>query len=174
MTNELRAGDTVQVIERFQREIINQYQMMTFSPGIDYEIRRITTNMVILRDNDRGTSAYVEKTLLDGMVASADGKRRLGQVPEDGGDYIAPNDPRLKWLWDDAAEYARQQGYCPTYDAICARLGIPGRPRDYEVTGMLDGLGVTTKVKAHSGSEAIEMVLAKIAGLTGTRALVTD
>lgn len=40
-------------------------------------------------------------------------------------------DERLRPIWDQAAEAATREGFCPEYDRLCASLGIPGRARLY-------------------------------------------
>lgn len=41
------------------------------------------------------------------------------------------SDERLRPIWEQAAQAASDEGFCPEYDRLCAQLGIPGRPRLY-------------------------------------------
>jgi hypothetical protein len=77
--------------------------------------------------------------------------RKLGEVPEGG---IAPDDPRLAWLWEDAGKVATKAGHCKTYDDLCDQLGIPGRERDFTVKRTLKGFEVSKKFKARSKKQA--------------------
>ena len=93
--------------------------------------------------------------------------RKLGEVPEgtlpDGTPYISPTHPGLQWLWDDAGKAAA--GYCNQYDRIADMLGIPGRLRDFRATKKVDGLDVSTTVKARSQKEADALLEKKLAAL---------
>jgi len=84
--------------------------------------------------------------------------RRLGEVPEG---MLSPLDPRLDWLWQDAAELADRRSLCSQYDEFAKALGIPGRPKDFTVTTTVNGFEAKIKVKARSQAEADEMVLGK-------------
>lgn len=140
-----------------------------FYVNTDYEVTRVGSTKVVIRGDHSG---WVDISSIVGHENEVvTGVRKLGTPPEDGGDYIKPDDPRLRWLWDDAAAYAKSEGYCPTYDLICAKLGIPGRPRNFTVTGKVDSLEVRTTILAHSPKEAIDTVLEKITSLTGARAV---
>lgn len=77
--------------------------------------------------------------------------RKIGEVPEGG---IAPDDPRLAWLWDDAAKVADRSGYCSYYDRIAEQLDIPGRVRDIGVSIKHNGVTLTATVKARTRKEA--------------------
>jgi hypothetical protein len=83
--------------------------------------------------------------------------RRLGKKPE-GDEFIGIDHPGIQWLFDDMGKYADQQGYCSQYDALTAKLGIPGRPRDFSVVKTIGGIPITATVKARSQREANEMV----------------
>lgn len=91
--------------------------------------------------------------------------RRLGEKPEDTEDmeYIDKNDPRIQWLWEDLGRYADEQGWCPQYDALTARIGIPGRPRDFTVNLDLNGVRFSATVQARSQREANERAEAAVA-----------
>jgi hypothetical protein len=99
--------------------------------------------------------------LADGNYTPPPPPRRLGKKPE-GDEFIDIDHPGIQWLWDDMGEYADKQGYCSQYDALCVKLGIPGRPRDFSVTTVINGLSLSTTVKARSQKEANELVRAAI------------
>jgi hypothetical protein len=88
--------------------------------------------------------------------------RRLGQKPDDSPDvpfiYIGIDDPGIQWLWDDMGKYAEEKGYCKEYDALVARLGIPGRPRNFDVKFKVGEYEAETTVRARSQREANELV----------------
>jgi hypothetical protein len=48
--------------------------------------------------------------------------------------------------------------YCSQYDALCVKLGIPGRPRDFTVRTTVKGIQLSTSVKARSQREANQIV----------------
>jgi organic hydroperoxide reductase OsmC/OhrA len=83
--------------------------------------------------------------------------RKLGRKPE-GDEFIGVDHPGIQWLFEDMGKFADQQGYCPQYDALTAKLGIPGRPRDFTVNKTVNGVQFHTTVKARSQREANELV----------------
>lgn len=86
--------------------------------------------------------------------------RKLGTKPEDTEEmeYLDIDHPGIQWLFDDMGVYADKQGYCSQYDALCVKLGIPGRPRDFDVRRTVNGLELRTSVKARSQAEANRIV----------------
>lgn len=74
--------------------------------------------------------------------------RMIGEIPEGG---IAPEDPRIAWLFEDASRMADRLGLCRDYDRLCEALGIPGRIRTFTISILsADGIEVTAKVQARS------------------------
>lgn len=74
--------------------------------------------------------------------------RMIGEIPEGG---IAPEDPRIAWIFEDAGRMADRLGLCRDYDRLCEAVGIPGRVRTFAISIMSgDGLEVTAKVEARS------------------------
>lgn len=86
--------------------------------------------------------------------------RKIGETPADG---IAADDPRLAWLWEDAAKLATRSGYCNVYDRIADELNIPGRLRNIEASITVDGLTLSATVKARSRKEAQQKIREKLA-----------
>lgn len=88
--------------------------------------------------------------------------RKLGEKPE-GDEFIGLDHPGIQWLFDDMGKYADKQGWCPQYDTLCIRLGIPGRPRDFSVKAKFGDIEVTSTIKARSQREANEAFEAALA-----------
>jgi hypothetical protein len=138
-------------------------------PGEDYVITRVYKNRMEVRGNVtygagsyRGADQYRTVTVLKTAVVPADGTtlRRLGEKPK--GDYISPDDPRVAWIFEDAATLAKMSGLCSDYDRLTAELGIPGRERSFTVNATVKGLPVAVKVKARSRTEAEALVKDKL------------
>jgi hypothetical protein len=79
--------------------------------------------------------------------------RMLGEVPEGG---LDPEDPRIAWIFEDAAKLADRLGLCRDYDRLADQLGIPGRVRDFKITfdGAEQGVTLTATIKARSRRQA--------------------
>ncbi len=67
-------------------------------------------------------------------------------------------DERLAPIWDRAAEAAQDEGFCPEYDRLCDRLGIPGRERQYRgvVKVSLDFYAYATARGENAATDLIE------------------
>lgn len=139
------------------------YRTHRFHAGTTMRITRIYTNRAIVRGHTnagRQASAYIDVETLAQMVdPSRPRPRKLGEVPEGG---IDPNDPALKWLWEDAAKLAKDEGYCGTYDTLCAKLGIPGRPRNFTANIAVGNVRMTGKYLCHSREEALNLLKAEL------------
>lgn len=85
--------------------------------------------------------------------------RKLGEVPEG---MIAPDDPRIAWIFEDAAKLANKLSFCGEYDQLAAKLGLPGRLRNISVSTKIDGLHVTAQVQARSEKEAEKILQDKL------------
>ncbi len=94
---------------------------------------------------------------LEVVDPNAPAPRKLGKKPA-GDQYIGIDDPGIQWLFEDMGAFATEQGYCPQYDALCAKLGLPGRPRTSRSTATVNGVTFHTTVKARSQREANELV----------------
>lgn len=99
--------------------------------------------------------------------------RRLGKKPE-GDEFIGIDHPGIQWLFEDMGKFADQQGYCPQYDALTAKLGIPGRPRDFTVNKTINGVQFLSTVKARSQREANEMVEKALQGTPSDTTVVAS
>jgi hypothetical protein len=97
--------------------------------------------------------------------------RKLGVMPSpedvklpEGIPLINIEHPGIQWLFDDMGRFAEEQGYCSQYDALCIKLGIPGRPREFKVHTNVAGIDLVANVRARSQREANEQVKAAIDG----------
>lgn len=173
-TTAIQVGDIVTVDRNITAAAPGGYGTRhTLYQGESARVTRVYSGTAIVRYQDRW-SIQVDKSYLI-VVTAADGTqvtqpRKLGEPPEgeEGVDYILPTDPRLKWLWDDAAKYAQRQSWCSTYDEICARLGIPGRPRDFGVSRVINGITLAATIRATTQKEADEMFAAILNPQTAT------
>lgn len=126
-----------------------------FRRGDTAEVTAVRKNMITVRY--QGYSYNVARQTLDTPIGEAWAEvekpkvRKLGTVPEGG---IEPDDPRIAWIFEDAAKLAKNYGYCGIYDEITDRLSIPGRVRDIRVSLTVDGLSITATVQARSTKEA--------------------
>ena len=143
-------------------------------PGREYTITRLgklkalirgpwVTNLEEVGDEDDLSDTVASDWVLIEDLESIDPRapkpRKIGEMPS--GDYIAADDPRIQWLWEDAARLATRSGYCSAYDELTEKLGVPGRERQYTVTFDLDGLRASTRVMARSRSLAEGIVKSK-------------
>jgi len=85
--------------------------------------------------------------------------RRIGEAPEGA---ISVDDPRIAWIWEDAARVATKSGHCSEYDKLCDELGAPGRERSFTVKRNVNGFDVSKKFKARSKKLAEAMFDAEL------------
>lgn len=131
------------------------------NPSTWSSTKRVSFN--VPRDSLRASNGEQwDAAAVKAAIAAKPKPRKLGETPEG---MIAPDDPRLAWLWEDAAKYADKSGYCSYYDRISNELGIPGRERKIQVTVKVNGLDVTTTVTARSTAQAEAIVHEKL-GIT--------
>lgn len=82
--------------------------------------------------------------------------RELGEVPEGG---IEADDPRIQWLFEDAARLANRLGLCRDFDRIAEQLGVPGRERTFTIKlSVSEGVDITAKVEARSKKHAEQRI----------------
>lgn len=168
-------GDRVELIERrtFPR-LGNSYGNITVEPGTEMTITRtyhVASEVVVRGPILRTGGGFTVEASVQGpttwfQLVDADRPlpRRLGSKPDDTPEltHIAIDDPRIQWLFNDMGAYAEREGYCSQYDALCAKLGIPGRPREFKTGTTINGIYVTAQVKARSQREANEMFKAAL------------
>lgn len=180
----VRVGDGVVLNTGLTAERVNLYQADRLERGTQFVVTRVYTERVQVRTvtlfpamnsaQGRARSYIIEKGHLDrddGAIAAAESAgvnvpRRFGKKPEDTEEmtYIGIDHPGIQWLFEDMGKYATEQGYCPQYDALCARLGIPGRPRNFNVNQTVNGINITAQVQARSQAEANRIVHEAIHG----------
>lgn len=187
---QVAQGDRVQLIQNLRQQYrLNTNDRFDLEAGELFEVTRVMTNMLNVRTIgmksvvetrnydrrrvDRRVTFSIARDFLafeDPNYVPPPPPRKLGMTPEHKDlpnldpsiPIIAIDDPGIQWLFDDMGAYADQQGYCPQYDALCVRLGIPGRPRDFNVDKTVNGLSFRTTVKARSQREANELVEAAL------------
>lgn len=160
-------GDLVEVIESGEHYRMNTNDRYRLTTGDALEVRQVFRESVNVRtvetryNRSTGRHERMSFALNKGAVRLLDPDRplprKLGKKPDDP-DLIDVDDPRIQWLFDDMGKYADDQGWCSQYDTLCIRLGIPGRPRDFEVQRTIGGIELRTTVKARSQKEANELV----------------
>lgn len=159
-TAELKHGDLVRVIKDGVYVAISDGSRDRIFPEDELEVRLVNTRSIrVLRTTRMGARSYwIPRIDLELIPTDPDAPkpRKLGEVPEGG---ISPDDPRLAWLWEDAAKVA----YCSEYDKIADRLGIPGRVRSFTVNRTINDLKVSGTFSARSRKEAEAMLDEKLA-----------
>ncbi len=167
----MNVGDTFILEEHLRLQSADGQYNLTFPSGALMRITRLYTDRAVVRGQTRDEwpayggerSAGISMLQLQGLVAAADPNaprpRMLGETPEGG---IDPRDPGLKWLWEDAAKVAKDEGYCGIYDQICAKLGIPGRPKNYTANIKIGQVTMTGKFLCHSRDEALDLLRSEL------------
>lgn len=172
---EPRVGEGVVLNRNLTAERQGTGESLSLERGTQFNITRVYSNRVMVRTVERfrerrdawthitrARSFTIAKEDLDydSSVGTVTPPRRLGQKPHDTDDviYVSIDDPGIQWLFEDMGRYATDQGWCPQYDALCARLGIPGRPRPFNVNRTVNNINLTTTVQARSQAEANRLV----------------
>lgn len=173
---EVSVGDEVSVVRGMNALRVNTGEYYDLTPEQVLVVTRVYSNSIVGRTAEKMSvrgqyggreqkhaSFSIDRLFLTGADPSRR-PRRLGQKPEDTDEitYIDKLDPGIQWLWEDLGRYATEQGYCPQYDALCAKIGIPGRPRDFSVNLDLNGVRFSATVQARSQREANERAQAAV------------
>ena len=140
-------------------EAMRQVTVQHYYGGMDTEMRQVTFTI------DRGYLRFVDPNYVPPPAPPA--PRRLGKMPPaeefpEGVEPIGIDHPGIQWLWEDMGRYATEQGWCPQYDALAARLGIPGRPREFDVNVEVGAVRFRATVMARSQREANELANAAL------------
>lgn len=185
---EVSVGDEVSVIRIMNAVRHNTNDYLDLTPEQVLVVTRVYSNSLMVRTaekmsvrgqyggrENKRASFSIDRMFLT-LADPSRRPRRLGQKPEDTDEmtYIDKMDPRIQWLWEDLGRYATDQGYCPQYDALCAKIGIPGRPRDFTVSLDLNGVRFSATVQARSQREANERAQAAVANGLKPEVLSTD
>lgn len=165
MATEALIGQIVHVQMSRDYARLGAYGRTTLTPRDQLRITKVNTHTIYVRCDRHGYSFSIPREHFTDLDPNAPAPRKLGTPPEEG-EHIAADDPRIRWLFDDMAEMATREGYCSTYDSLCAKLGVPGRKRDFKVTHTVNDMTFTTSVKAYSQREANELVQAALGGKT--------
>lgn len=179
---EVSVGDRVQVNRLMERQYrLNTNDRYDLREDEVFVVTRVNSSTLNIRGPkqvrdtryphntaDRDVSFAVDRMFLrfqDPNYVPPPPPRKLGRVPtheearlEEDVEIIGIDHPGIQWLFDDMGRYATEQGYCPQYDALCIKLGIPGRPRDFTVRSTVKGMVLTTTVQARSQREANQIV----------------
>lgn len=164
-------GDKFVLIKELSnRRTVSGYSRESFAEGTEMTVTRVLNSGVWLKGSYE--SYYSSRNVASVSLSfeeleeyttvpdpNAPKPRALGEVPEG---MIGPDDPRIAWLWDDAAKFATQKGYCEQYDKLADALDIPGRERNFTVVRNLNGLEVSVKVKARSRKLAEALLAEKL------------
>jgi hypothetical protein len=158
---EITKGTELVLNQDIKREPFNAYRDVTMEKGTVVRVTQgpFRDGGFRFRGYGEDRYGYVAEYTLNATAAdledngifvldpNAPKPRKLGEAPEAA---ISPDDPRIAWLWEDAAKLANRMGHCSTYDSMCDKLGIPGRERDFTVSHEVNGITGTFKVKARS------------------------
>lgn len=177
MSNEqehiFMVGDRVELAgdgDRTYGRVGNSYGSLTIRPGVEVTVTRVfggafemfVRGPILRTGGGLMADATVQVPQSDFRLVDPDRPipRKLGTKPDDteAMHYIAVDDPRIQWLFDDMGAFATKEGYCSQYDALCVKLGIPGRPRDFSVKSTINGIAISATVKARSQREANDMI----------------
>lgn len=155
----LTKGDEVRVVVSGYRTHSASGRMEWWVEGEEGQIRRVYA------DGDVEVRAYAPSGIRGRFAPhELERVRTLGVAPVDG---LDPHDPRIAWIWEDAARLADRKDWCKEFDALCDALGAPGRVRKFSIT-MHDagGVRVTARVEARSRRLAEEKLRAAAGGST--------
>lgn len=172
---DFKVGDLVRVTSAARYSRISEYGADHLTPQIELEVRRVLAKSLrVMRTYNGGMTAsyWIPRTelALIHVDPNAPKPRQLGEVPEGG---ISPDDPRLAWLWEDAAKVASASFYCDEYDKIADKLGIPERVRTFKVSRTVNDLTVSGSFSARSKKEADAMFEEKLATTAAVEAGLT-
>lgn len=88
-------------------------------------------------------------------------------TPEPEAERIELNDPRVAWFWEAAAKAADEEGFCPEYERLAARLGVPGRVHKFRCTATVRGQlagSLSMEVDAENARAAREKLVEALGG----------
>ena len=177
LREQVRVGDQVQATTMLRGQYrLNTMDTFNVEEGDTFEVTRVYSESLVVRSTrtysvrevrnyvtrnvDKRVSFQIDRAFLrpvDPNWTPPPPPRKLGTKPEGEG-LIGIDHPGIQWLWEDMGAYATEKGYCREYDALTARLGIPGRPREFKVEYQAGPFVMTTTVMARSQAEANQKV----------------
>lgn len=167
----VRKGAKFVTQKEIKRDSTGGHNRVTFPMGTEVRVTSHTTTrgffnvrgIAIDRWNERKEySTTLHETEVPALLGTDEPEgmpRKLGTVPEG---MISPDDPRLAWLWEDAAVVANRANHCSEYDKLCDQLNIPGREREFTITRKFGEMSATFKAKARSRRAAEILVDAQL------------
>lgn len=155
----VQVGERYELIADLSGSAASGYGSGRILQGETVKVTKATDSVVWLRgkrankgyyDNDQ-VSIVVYPDDLEKYIAldpNAPKPRKVGEKPE--GDHIDADDPRIQWIFVDAAKIATRKGHCSVYDDIADELGVPGRERSFTIKRTVNGFEVSKKFTARS------------------------
>jgi hypothetical protein len=151
-------GDYVFPLADMKAWSVRGYEQQTLKAGQDLLVRSVSKSGQWLNVQAAKWQRVVRVEV--GTVTMQG--RRLGEMPPDG---IAPDDPRVAWIFEDAARLADRRGYCNVFDAITDELNLPGRVRKFTLTyEVVPGVKLQAKIEARSRALAEDLLRQKMTG----------
>lgn len=157
-------GDYVDTVAAGRGDNVSQYGTTPYAAGEELIVSSVMSDgRLRVRKTTGGYVFRIHPKNVTPVV------REIGDVPEGG---IDMDDPRIQWIFEDAARLANRSGYCNMYDRLAEQLGAPGRKRRITVEIPTPG-GVTMRatVEATSKAAAKKLVIASLAAAGGPKAL---
>lgn len=174
---QLNVGDRVTIPSGHYPGVGNaSYSRFHVSEGQELRITRVYEDTALARGTFHGEERSI--SIWKSYARTVNGvdpqtgltpvpPRPLGQKPEDSSDvpfnYIDVSDPGIQWLFEDMAKFADRKSWCSQYDELATELGIPGRPRDWDVELEIGDILITSTVNAGSLAEATNIVRTQLA-----------
>lgn len=140
--SDINPGDYVVAIEKGTAQLARGYGRVSYSAGDELQVTSMRSSTINVRPVRGGRVFTIARTHVQKPA------RKIGEIPPGG---IAPEDPRIAWIFDDAARLANRLGLCPDFDRIMDALGAPGRTRTFKVdVASEDGITITATIEARS------------------------
>lgn len=163
----VNVGAVVEIVKPGSFARSSGFMNVAFEGGERARVTRVTSagKLLVAKPGRGNGAAWMTRDAVnvieDGVpVPDKPKPRPLGQTPEDG-EHIAIDDPRIAWIWADAAKAADTAGYCGTYDELADKIGAPGRERDFNVTVKINGMDGVFTVRAKSKPLAAAAIMEK-------------
>lgn len=149
--NDLEVGMTVSFVKEGVYPAVQGSNWREVKAGEEFVISRKIEGGILWLRNIRGSSygPSLRANFREVRIQS----RPIGQAPEGAVDAF---DPRVAWIFEDAARMATRLGMCSDFDRLLDALGWPGRERDISLTysDPEAGIRLTAVVRARSRREA--------------------